>query len=281
MTTARYLIACLFAVAVLVAAGRSVAQTPGEIPDELAGVGIEEHLGETLSADIPFVDSEGNAVTLGDYFDGDRPVALAFVYHNCPMLCSLILDGMTSGMLASELDLGEDYQALAVSFDPRDTPERAAEVKARYLERFDGARAAEGFHFLTGSQESIDRITDEIGFGFAWNERQQEFAHTAAVYFISPEGTITRYLYGIEFPARDFRTALLEASDGRVGSPLDQLILYCFQYDPDAGSYVLHATNAMKVGGLLTLILLGGFLMFLWRRERTKLDTADRTLTAP
>ena len=281
MTTARFLIACLFAVAVLVAAGRSVAQVPGEIPDELDGVGIEEHLGETVSADIPFLDSEGNAVTLGDYFDGERPVALAFVYHNCPMLCSLILDGMTTGMLEAGLNLGEDYQALAVSFDPRDTPERAADVRERYLARFDGPSAGEGLHFLTGSQESIDRITEEIGFGFEWNERQQEFAHTAAVYFISPEGKITRYLYGIEFPARDFRTALLEASDGRVGSPLDQLILYCFQYDPDAGSYVLHATNAMKVGGVLTLIMLGGFLFFFWRRERTTLDATDRALTAP
>lgn len=281
MTTARFLIVCLFAVVVLAAAGRSIAQTPGEIPDELDGVGIEEHLGERLSADIPFLDSDGNAVTLGDYFDGERPVALAFVYHNCPMLCSLILDGMTTGMLEAGLNLGEDYQALAVSFDPRDTPERAAEVKARYLARFDGANAAEGMHFLTGSQESIDQITEEIGFGFEWNERQQEFAHTAAVYFISPNGTITRYLYGIEFPARDFRTALLEASDGQVGSPLDQLILYCFQYDPEAGSYVLHATNAMKVGGVLTLILLGGFLLFFWRRERTDLDAVDRALTSP
>ncbi len=280
MTTLRSLIACLFAVAVLAAAGRSVAQTPGEIPDELAGVGIEEHLGATVSPDIAFVDSDGNAVTLGDYFDGERPVVMAFVYHNCPMLCSLILDGMTQAMREADLDLGEDYQALAISFDPRDTPEKAAAVKERYLSRFDGADAAEGVHFLTGSQESIDRVTQEIGFGFAWNERQQEFAHTAAVYFLSPEGTITRYLYGIEFPPRDFRTALLEASDGRIGSPVDQLILYCFQYDPDAGGYVLHAVNAMKVGGLLTLILLGGFLLFFWHRERTKRDDIDRALTA-
>jgi protein SCO1/2 len=196
------------------------------------------------------------------------------------MLCSLILDGTTTAMLEAGLDLGEDYQALAVSFDPRDTPERAADVRERYLARFDGAQAAEGLHFLTGTQENIDRITEEIGFGFEWNERQQEFAHTAAVYFLSPDGVITRYLYGIEFPSRDFRTAVLEASNGTVGSPLDQLILYCFQYDPDAGSYVLHATNAMKVGGLLTLILLGGFLLFFWRRESTKLDAADRTLTS-
>lgn len=281
MMTLRALIACLFAVVLLATAGRSVAQTPGEIPDELDGVGIEEHLGETVSPDIAFLDSEGNAVTLGDYFDGERPVAIAFVYHNCPMLCSLILDGMTTAMLGAGLDLGDDYQALAISFDPRDTPERAADVRERYLARFDGAQAAEGLHFLTGSQESIDRITEEIGFGFEWNERQQEFAHTAALYFISPEGVITRYLYGIEFHERDFRTAVLEAGSGTIASPLDQLILYCFQYDPEAGSYVLHATNAMKVGGLLTLVLLGGFLLFFWRRERTRLDAAERAMTAP
>jgi protein SCO1/2 len=263
----RFPFALFVAVALAVTAGRAVAQVPGEIPDELANVDIVERLGETVSPEIALVDSDGRTVTLAEYFDGERPTVLAFVYHNCPMLCSLILDGMTAAMTEAGLDLGEDYRALAVSFDPRDTPARAAEVKERYLRRFDDADAAESFHFLTGTQENIDRITDEIGFGYEWNERQQEFAHTAALYFLSPNGTITRYLYGIEFQPQDVRTALLEASDGRVGSPLDRLILYCFQYDPDANSYVLSAQRAMKVGGLLTIVLLGGFLLLFWRRE--------------
>jgi protein SCO1/2 len=270
MPALRTLLLCLIVAAAAVAPGRAVAQmqAPGEIPAELENVGIEERLGGTVSPDIPFVNAEGEAVTLGDYFGGDRPVVVAFVYHNCPMLCSLILDGMTAALSGVNLEPGVDYEALAVSFDPRDTPERAAAAKERYVARFDDeAAAAAGFHFLTGTQESIDQITDEIGFGYEWNERQQEFAHTAALYFISPEGTITRYLYGIEYRPQDVRTALLEASNGTIGSPLDQLILYCFQYDPNAGSYVLHATNAMKVGGLLTIVLLGGFLLFFWRRE--------------
>lgn len=270
MTKLRALTAMLLAVAMMAAAGRGVAQTPrapGEIPDELANVDIVEHLGETVSPDITLVDASGETVQLGDYFDGERPTVMAFVYHNCPMLCSLILDGMTAAMTEVGLGLGEDYRALAISFDPQDTPERAAEVKERYLSRFNDANAAEAFHFLTGTQENIDRITREIGFQYEWNERQQEFAHTAALYFLSPNGKITRYLYGIEFQPQNVRTALLEASEGQIGSPLDKLILYCFQYDPNAGSYVLHATNAMKVGGVLTIILLGGFLLFLWRRE--------------
>jgi len=283
MSKLRALTAMVFAAALMVAAGRVAAQTPsvpGEIPDELASVDIVEHLGETVSPDITLVDASGETVTLGDYFDGERPTVMTFVYHNCPMLCSLILDGMTTAMTEVGLNLGDDYQALAISFDPRDTPERAAEVKERYLSRFDAPNADASFHFLTGTQENIDRVTEEVGFQYEWNERQQEFAHTAALYFLSPNGKITRYLYGIEFQPQDVRTALLEASEGQIGSPLDKLILYCFQYDPNAGSYVLHATNAMKVGGLLTIVLLGGFLLFFWRRESRRDASSSGALTA-
>ncbi len=262
-------IACLLAVALAGASGQVIAQPAGEIPDEFAGVGIEEHLGERVDPGLSFAEADGSPVTLGDYFDGERPVVVAFVYHNCPMLCSLILDGMTEAIRESSLALGEDYQALAVSFDPRDTPAKAAEVRDRYAALVaDGA--ADGLHFLTGSPESIERITEALGFGFKWNERQQEFAHSAGLFFLSPDGTLTRVLYGIEFPPADFRTALLEAGDGTIGSPVDQLLLYCFVYDPDAGGYVLHAQNAMKVAGLLTVVLLGGFLFFFWRRESKK-----------
>ncbi len=267
--TLRAPIACLFAVALVAAAGQSLAQPAGEIPDELEGVGIEEHLGEQVERDIPFTDETGAPVSLGDYFDGERPVVVAFVYHNCPMLCSLVLDGMTEAVRATTLDLGDDYQVLAVSFDPRDTPERAADVEARYA-KLVGDVAASGLHFLTGAPSSIERATGDLGFHFKWNERQQEFAHNAALFFLSPNGTITRVLYGIEFPPADFRAALLEAGEGTIGSPVDQLLLYCFVYDPDAGGYVLSAQRAMKVGGLLTVLLLGGFLFFFWRRESKK-----------
>ncbi len=277
MTMLRALIACFVAVACCAAAGPVIAQPADDLPDEFEGVGIEERLGETVSLDLPFVNASGTPVTLGDYFDGERPVVMAFVYHNCPMLCSLILDGMTEALRETRLDLGDDYQVLAVSFDPRDTPERAAEVKERYA-ALAGEGATEGMHFLVGEQASIDQLTEEVGFGFKWNERQREFAHSAGLFFLSPEGTVTRVLYGIEFPPSDFRVAALEASNGTIGSPVDQLLLYCFVYDPDAGSYVLHAQNAMKVGGVLTIILLGGFLFFFWRREsKGHIEAAPQT----
>ena len=268
MNRLRLLLTVFLAAVLSTAVGVSTAQPADGLEDELEGVGITEHLGEQIPEDIAFLDAEGQVVQLGDYFDGERPVVVAFVYHSCPMLCSLILDGVTRAMRETDLELGEDYQAIAISFDARDTPDAAAGAKALYVNRMpDKVSAAENWHFLTGSEANIARAADAFGFGFAWNERQQEYAHSAAAFFVSPEGKMTRVLYGIEFQPQDFRTALLEAGEGEIGSPVDQLILYCFQYDPESGSYALHAANAMKVGGLLTMILLGGFLFFFWRRE--------------
>ena len=286
MTTPRAILAlALMSAAVLAAAGRGVAQPAGELPSEIQDVGVTERLGESVALGTPFTNSAGEAVTLGDYFDGERPVVLVFAYHSCPMLCSLILDATTAAMAEADLDLGEDYRVVAVSFDPADTPERAAAAKERYVRRLDDADAAAAYAFLTGSADAIARLTGDVGFRYEWVERQQEFAHTASLIFLSPEGEVTRYLYGIEYPARDFRTAVLEAGQGRIGSPVDQLILYCFAYDPDAGSYVLHATNAMKVAGLATVLLLGLGLLFFWRREgqgnRAALGDDAGAVTAP
>ncbi|MEM1041569.1 MAG: SCO family protein [Bacteroidota bacterium] len=276
----RTLISCFAATVLTVASGPVVAQPAGDLPDEFQGAGIEERLGEMVSLDLPFVASDGTPVTLGDYVDGERPVVVAFVYHNCPMLCSLILDGMTEALRESSVDLGEDYEALAISFDEADTPERAAAVRERYA-ALAGEGAADGLHFLVGEPPSIEQVTSQLGFGFKWNERQKEFAHSAGLFFLSPEGRLTRVLYGIEFPPSDFRSAVLEAGEGRVGSPVEQLLLYCFVYDPDAGSYVLHAQNAMKVGGVLTIIVLGSFLFFFWRRESRKRPVFEETATGP
>ena len=280
MTSLRVLSVCLLVGALWAAAGRPMAQPTGEVPDPFAGVGVTERLGEVIPAEARLVDEAGRSVALGEYFDGERPLVVAFVYHSCPMLCSLILDGVTRAMRETNLRLGTDYQALAISFDPEDTPERAAHAKELYVGRLpDQPEAAEGWHFLTGTEAEIARVAEAFGFGFAWNERQQEYAHSAAAFFVSPSGKLTRVLYGIEFPPRDFRTALLEASEGRIGSPVDQLILYCFPYNPDAGSYTLHAMNAMKVGGVFTLILIGGFLLFFWSRERRR-EEPERSVLA-
>lgn len=258
---------CLVVAAVLAAAGPAVAQTDRQLLDE---IGVVEHQGALLPKDLTFVDDQGRTVRLGDYFDGERPVALTFVFHNCPMLCSLVLDGLTMAMRETDLELGRQYQVLAVSFDPEDTPERAAEAKQTYVARLQDPEAAEAYHFLTGSEESIARLTEAAGFEYAWSERRQEFVHTATLLFLSPAGRITRYLYGIEFPRQDFRLSLLEAAEGKIGSPVDQLFLYCFVFDPEAGTFVASAMRIMQVGGTISALLLGLFLLIFWRLERSR-----------
>jgi protein SCO1 len=242
--------------------------------EAFADLSIDERLGERVSADIPLVATDGRAVTLGDYLRDDRPLVLAFVYHDCPMLCSLVLTGLTRSMQQATLDLGGDYEVLAVSIDPRDTPEQAAAARARFAAPF--GEAAASYHFLTGTDEAVRQLAEEVGFRYRWVEQTQEYAHTAVLVFLSPTGVVTRYLYGIEFAPRDFRTALVEAGEGRVGTLMDQLFLYCFNYDPQAGGYALVATRVMKLGGLLTLLVLGGLLLLFWRRERRRNDARRR-----
>lgn len=244
------------------------------IPPEFEGIGVEERLGETVPADIPFVDSEGRDVLLGDYFRGDVPVVVTFVYHDCPMLCSLVLNGVTDVMREARMTLGRDYRVLAVSFDPTDTPERAAAAKEVYSRRL--GFESEDYAFLTGTPEAIARLTDAVGFRYRWLEAQQEYGHTATLVFLSPEGVITRYLYGLQYAPADFSMAVREARAGTVGTTLDQIFLYCFMFDPETGGYVLQAMNVMKLGGLLTMLLLGGTLFVFWRRERRRNARARR-----
>ncbi|MEM6647865.1 MAG: SCO family protein [Bacteroidota bacterium] len=245
------------------------------MPDAFADVGITERLGEAVPLDLPLVNAAGETTVLRDYLGADKPVVLAYVYHACPMLCSLVLDGLSASIEGTDLVPGSDYEVLAVSFDTRDTPADAAAARSKYLAKTDQVGVEDGWHFLTASEEAIGRLTRATGFGFKWDQRQQEYVHNAALIFLSPDGTITRYLYGIEYPPPDFRKAILEASEGTVGSTLDQILLYCFVYDPTANSYVLHALNVMKVGGLLTLAFVGTLLAFHWRRERRG-TTEDR-----
>ena len=250
-------------------------QAEGVLPNRLANdVGVVERLGEKVSPETEFVDASGRTVRVGDLLNQGKPVVVAFVYHNCPMLCSLVLDGLSEAMAESDLQPGTDYTALALSFDARDTPELASGAKARYVEKVDRPGAASGFHFWTGEEDAIERFTSEAGFGFAYDAKTGEFAHNAVLAFLSPDGTITRYLYGVQFPERDFRLALVEAGEGTVGSTIDRILLTCYQFDPDARSYSLTILGVMKWGGgLLTLALLG-VLAFFWRRE-TQRQTDD------
>lgn len=243
------------------------AQRAGHLPEELEGAGLDEKLGNVVSADIMLRNEAGDAVRLGSFFDGKRPVLLNLVYHDCPMLCNLVLDGLTSTLSEMAWMPGGEFDVLTVSFNAAEGPEAARLAKQHALHRLEQPRAAAGWHFLTGSQESIDRLTDAVGFRYEWVEDQQEFAHPSALIFLSGDRKISRYIYGIEYNPRDVRTALVEASNGNVGSTLDRAILYCFQYDPDANSYVPHALNLMKLGGLLTMIVLGSILFTYWRKE--------------
>lgn len=248
------------------------AQRSGEIPAELEGTGIDEQLGEVIPDDLVFKNELGEDVVLADYFDGERPVLLALVYHECPMLCNMVLQGLTKTLSQMSLTPGREFDVLAVSFNPRETPAVAREEKEMILGMLGNEQAAGGLHFLTGEEEAIAALTDAVGFKYRWIENRQEYAHPSALIFLSGKGKISRYIYGIDYPPSDVRRALVEASDGKVGSTLDQVILYCFQYDPDANSYVPHAVNLMKAGGVLTMLLLGGMLFVYWRRESQRAD---------
>ncbi len=243
------------------------AQRTGQTPEELQRVGLDEKLGESVPADVIFRDETGRDVRLGRFFDGKRPVLLNFVYHDCPMLCNLVVDGLIRAMARMTWIPGREFEVLTISFSAAEGPAAAAEAKRRALHRLGKSDAAEGWHFLTGTRDAIAVLTDAVGFRYEWVEDQQDFAHPTVLTFLSGEGKVSRYLYGVEYDPGDVRSALVEASEGHVGSTLDQVILYCFQYDSAKNSYVPHAMNLMKLGGLLTMIVLFSILAAYWRIE--------------
>ncbi len=264
------LLAGLFSVAL-----PSTAQVTGSLPGVFDEVGIDERLGQQLPLDTIFEDEDGQEVTLADYFDGERPVALNLVYHECPMLCSLLLTEFTRTLTEFTRTLGEmewrpggEFEVVTVSFSATEDPTVASRAKEKYLEQLGRPEAGPGWHFLTGEEQSIRALADALGFRYRWVESSGEFAHPAALIFASGDGMITRYIHGMGYPATDVRKALVEASNGQVGSAVDRILLYCYRYDADANSYVLHARNLMKLGGFLTLLLIVTGLALLWRRER-------------
>lgn len=265
-----FLLAVLVVVAGLAAA--PVRAQDVRLEAALAEAGLDERLGETVPKSLVFYDEAGQPVEIGRYLDGRTPVLLTMVYHNCPMLCNLMLDAFTKSLKEMEWVPGQKFEIVTVSFAADETPELAARQKAKYLEQLGKPEAAEGWHFLTGDEASINALAQAIGFRFNWVEEQQTYAHPAVLTFLSGEGKITRYLYGLEYQPRHIRTALVEASEGRIGTPLDQALLFCFQFDPSVNSYVLHATNLMKAGGMFTLVVLGFLLFVFWRRENRRLQ---------
>ena len=262
----------------LLPASPASAQVTGELDPIYDGVGVDQQLGATIPLDVLFKNEKGEEVTLGAYFGDERPVIVNLVYHSCPMLCNLLMDGFTKSLKELEWTPGGTFEIVTISIDPTDSYQLASEKKQHYLEQLGRPEAAEGWHFLTGSQESIDRVATSIGFRYKWLDEIEQFVHPAIITVVTPEGVISRYIQGLEFQSRDVRLALVEASDGTIAEPADLIALYCLQYDPESNSYVAHASNLMRLGGFLTVVVLGMILFVFWRRENKGYFPPDNTV---
>lgn len=241
-----------------------------DIPDELVGVTITEHLDEILPLELEFTDEQGKPVKLGDYFQGEQPVILQMGYYRCPMLCNLVLNEAISGLSGVEdLSAGKDFKLLSVSVNPTEGPELAKVKREGYLLEYNRDGASKGFHFLVGSEENSKALADAVGFQYRL-QPDGEYAHAAALFIITPDGRISRYLYGVGFEPRTLRFALMEGAEGRIGSTLQRFILWCHIYDPESGSYVLLAFRIMQLGGIVTLFLLVSGVGWLWLRDRDR-----------
>jgi len=250
--------------------------TSNGLPTALRDVKIEQKLDQQLPLDLMFRDENGQPVRLGQYF-GSKPVVLALVYYDCPMLCTQILNGMVTTFRVLPFEIGKEYEVVNISFDPRETPTLATNKKKIYVDYLPENRraaATKGWHFLTGDAESIRLITDSVGFHYRYDEATKQFAHASAIMVATPHGKLSRYYYGIEYPARDLRLGLIESAANKIGSPVDQLLLYCYHYDPATGKYGAVVMNIVRLGGVLTLIAIGiMFLLFRRRPAQFKLKT--------
>jgi protein SCO1 len=241
---------------------------PSGLPRALTDVGIDQKLNEQLPLDLVFRNENGEEVRLGSYF-GKKPVVLSLVYYQCPMLCNQVLNGMVTAFKVMAFRPGEEFDVVTVSFDPRETPALAAAKKKTYVDYLPEAKragAASGWHFLTGDEANIKRITDAVGFRYHWDKATEQFAHASGVFVTTADGKLSRYFYGIEYAPRDLRLGLIEAADNKIGSPVDQLLLYCFHYDPATGKYGAAVMNLMRVAGVVTVIGIVGMLLMLRRR---------------
>ncbi len=238
----------------------------------LQEVGIGQRIGQQLPLDLAFRDETGRSVPLRRYFS-ERPVLLTLVYYQCPMLCSQVLNGVVGGLLPLKLSVGRDFDIVTISFDPRDTPAVATEKRDTYLKRYGRPGAENGWHFLAGDTPAIEALTKAVGFRYAWDPKIQQYAHASGIMVVTPDGKLSHYLYGIEYTPKDLRLALVESSQGRLGNVVDQVALYCYHYDPATGKYGAVVTNMLRLGGALTLLILGGYLAVAWRRE-LRLKTA-------
>jgi len=273
----RHALACLvvFSPVASIMAQDAVRTVP-EIQAPVVGAEIVEKLGESVPIDqIWLIDENGDSLSIRDLLLPGKPAILNLGYFDCPKLCGLVTNALLVGMLETAWTPGNEYQVLTISLDPSEKHDLASEKKSNYLKRFNRPGAEDGWRFLTGTAPNVEALSNATGFGFVWDESSEQYIHAAAIVVISPEGVITRYLYGVSYPEIQLRNALYEAADGKVGSTLDRLVLYCFDYDPLSNSYVLVAINIMKLGGLVTMLGLGIFLGLFWLRERRTKRTSQ------
>ncbi len=247
-----------------------LAKPPAEI---LSQIGIDQKLNAQVPLDLPFKDAHGRDVKLGDYF-GKQPVILALVYYDCPMLCTETLNGMVSAFRILNFEMGKQYQVVTVSFDPKEGPDLAWKKKQAYVHQYGRPGADQGWHFLTGPLSSIAALTQAVGFRYAWDNRTQQYAHATGLMVLTPQGRIAQYYYGVEFSPRDLRLGLVEASQEHIGTIVDEVLLYCYHYDPRTGKYGAVITRVLQVAGVITILVLGGFMFLMFKiepkRERLK-----------
>jgi protein SCO1/2 len=237
-----------------------------EMPGVLKSVGYDQRIGEKVPLDVPWRDEHGREVKLGDYLR-NRPAVLVMAYYHCPMLCDLVLQGVETGLKPLSLDPGRDFDVIVAGIDPAETPELAAKKKQEILQRYARPGTENGWHFLTGPQDSITRLTQAVGFRYVYDPERNQFAHAAGMVILTPEGRVSRYLLGVEFPARDIRLGLVESGNGKLGTVVDQVLLYCFHYDPLVGRYSATTLSIVRVSAVVTVVALALLVVFLRRRE--------------
>jgi len=237
----------------------------GDLPPALADIGIDQRLNEQVPLDLKFKDEQGRTVTLGDYFHTGRPVIVSLVYYECPMLCGEVMNGMAAAFKVLKFTPGKEYEVVTLSIDPREKPELAAAKKKAYIERLGRPEAAAGWHFLTGEKPQIDALADAIGWHYHYDAKLDQFAHAAGIVLVTPQGKIAQYYYGIEYSARDMRLGIIEASQNKIGTLADKVLLFCYHYDPRSGKYGAVIMNILRLAGGLTVLVLGGVLLAMFR----------------
>jgi protein SCO1 len=254
---------------ITIGSGLVRAQTSSTRPNILKDVGIDQKLGEQVPLDLVFRDEMGRTVRLGDYF-GSKPVILSLVYFNCPMLCTMVENGLLESLKNLKFNVGDEFQIVTVSFNPEDTPRLAAAKKDMYVNLYGRPAAAAGWHFLTGEEASIHRLTSAVGFHYSFDSGSGQYAHATAIMVLTPDGRLSRYFFGIRYPASDLRLGLVEASSWKIGTPVDAVLLYCCQYNPATGKYGVIISHIIQLAGFVTLITVGTLMLMLFRAERER-----------